>query len=282
VKTWLIVIAYIVLAPVIGGLIAGIDRKISAHMQKRVGPSILQPFYDVHKLFSKQSIVVNKSQKFYVLGFFTFIIFTGCLFFAGGDLLLVIFVLTLASIFLVMGAYSTNSPYSYLGAERELIQMMAYEPMVILTTVGLYMVTHSFFVRNIAAFGKPIISVLPGVFLGYVFILTIKLRKSPFDLSMSHHAHQELVRGLITEFSGPELAWIEVAHWYENVFLLGLVYLFLGSNPIAAIIMVLVVYFLEIFIDNNSARLKWQHTLLASWVIALILGAGNIAVLMLF
>lgn len=79
-KTWLIVIAYIVLAPVIGGLIAGIDRKISAHMQKRVGPSILQPFYDVHKLFSKQSIVVNKSQKFYVLGFFTFIIFTGCLF----------------------------------------------------------------------------------------------------------------------------------------------------------------------------------------------------------
>ena len=43
-------IAYLILAPVIGGLLAGLDRKISARMQRRVGPPVLQPFYDFFKL----------------------------------------------------------------------------------------------------------------------------------------------------------------------------------------------------------------------------------------
>lgn len=280
-KTVLAVALYIVLAPFIGGLIAGIDRKISAWMQSRVGPPLLQPFYDVGKLLKKSNIVVNKAQKFYVLCFLLFIIFTGSLFFAGQDLLLVIFALTLASVFLVLGAYSTFSPFSYLGAERELIQMMAYEPMVILSAVGMYMVTESFAVADIANFADPLIYSLPGVFLGFLYILTIKLRKSPFDLSMSHHAHQELIRGVVTEFSGQELALVEIAHWYENVFLLGFLYLFFGANPLLAAALVLLLYFLEVFIDNNSARLKWQWTLGSSWAVALVLGGGNILVVML-
>ena len=48
---------------------------------------------------------------------------------------------------------------------------------------------------------------------------------------MSHHAHQEIVRGITTEFAGPALALIEITHWYENVLLLGIVYLFFAFNP---------------------------------------------------
>ena len=70
-----------------------------------------------------------------------------------------------------------------------------------------------------------------------MFILTIKLRKSPFDLSTSHHAHQELVKGVTTEFSGMTLAFVEIAHWFENVLLLGIVYLFFAwSSPVSPII----------------------------------------------
>lgn len=275
------VVLYIVLAPLVGGLIAGLDRKITARMQGRVGPPVLQPFYDVMKLLSKENIVVNVSQKFYIFAFLLFIVFTGVLFFAGADLLLVIFALTLANVFLVLGAYSTNSPYSFVGAERELLQMMAYEPMVILSAVAMYMVTKSFNVADIAAFDQPLIAQLPGVFLGLVFILTIKFRKSPFDLSMSHHAHQELVRGLLTEFSGKELAMVEIAHWYENIFLLGIVYLFFAWNPVLGVAAALATYLLEIFIDNNAARLNWQLTMAYSWVVAVVLGAGNIIILAL-
>ncbi len=275
------VVLYIVLAPIIGGLISGIDRRITARMQGRYGPPILQPFYDVFKLLSKQNIVVNKHQKFYILCFLIFAIVSGAIFFAGGDLLLAIFALTLASVFLVIAAYSTYSPYSYIGAEREMMQVMAYEPMVILTIVGMYMVTGSFNVIDIAMYGEPLIYSLPGIFVGFLYILTIKFRKSPFDISMSHHAHQEVVRGVITEFSGTELAMVEIAHWYENVLLLGIVALFFATSPVIALALVVVTYFLEIFIDNANARLKWQATLGSSWIVALVLGAGNIAYLAL-
>jgi len=280
-NTWIAVALYIVLAPILGGLISGVDRKISARMQGRYGPPLLQPFYDVFKLLAKQDMVVNKHQKFYILCFFIFVIITGSIFFAGGDLLLAIFALTLASVFLIIAAYSTYSPYAYIGAEREMLQIMAYEPMVILTIVGMYMVTKSFNVIDIAMYDQPLLYTLPGIFLGFLFILTIKFRKSPFDISMSHHAHQEIVRGVITEFSGKELAMVEVAHWYENVFLLGIVALFFASNPIVAIVLAALTYFLEIFIDNNNSRLKWQSTLGSAWIVALILGVGNIAFLAL-
>jgi formate hydrogenlyase subunit 4 len=272
-------IIYLLLAPVVGGLIAGIDRKVTARMQGRVGPPLLQPFYDVGKLFEKENLVVATTQNFYVLSYLVFMAVAGALFFSGGDLLLVIFAFTLSHIFLVLGAYAAFSPYSHVGAERELIQIIAYEPMIIMTAAGMYMVTKSFYVGTIAQSTVPIVLYLPGVFIGYLIVLTIKLRKSPFDLSTSHHAHQELVKGVTTDFAGPNLAKIEIAHWYEYVFLLGVVYLFFAWNPLLAIAAIVVAYFLEILIDNTTSRVKWQMTLRSAWLVAGTLGIINLGVL---
>jgi len=272
-------IVFVLVAPIVGGLIAGIDRKITAHMQGRVGPSILQPFWDVGKLFEKEHAVVNETQIFYAICYVIFMAFTGALFFAGGDLLLVIFALTLAQVFLVLGAFAANSPYSYIGAERELLQIMAYEPMVILAAVGMFVATKSFNVSDIAASTTPVVLLIPGIFLGFLYVLTIKLRKSPFDISTSHHAHQEIVKGVTTEFSGPSLGLIEITHWYETVLLLGFVWLFFGFNPLIAVIAVIVVYLLEILIDNTNARVRWQMAVKSSWLIALVVSVINLAVL---
>jgi len=122
---------------------------------------------------------------------------------------------------------------------------------------------------------------LPGVFMGFLYILEIKFRKSPFDLSCSHHAHQELVRGITTEFSGRALAMIEIAHWYENVLLLGWVFLFFAASPLAGVLVSLTVFGLVILVDNVFARLKWQTTLKSAWLVAAVLGFGNILVLSL-
>ncbi|HOS81523.1 MAG TPA: NADH-quinone oxidoreductase subunit H [Methanolinea sp.] len=270
---------FIVLAPLIGGLVAGIDRKVTARMQGRVGPPLLQPFYDVGKLFQKEQILVTPSQNFYITAYLVFIVVSGALFFAGGDLLLVIFAFTLAHIFLVLGAYSSYSPYSFIGAERELIQIIAYEPMIILSAVGMYLVTRSFYVADIMAAEFPLIYYLPGVFIGFLMVLTIKLRKSPFDLSTSHHAHQEIVKGVTTEFSGPMLGRVEIAHWYENVFLLGFIYLFFAWNPLVAILVLAIVYFIEIVIDNTFSRVTWQLTLKSAWIIAGLMGLANLGIL---
>jgi formate hydrogenlyase subunit 4 len=284
-RSLIIVLLYVFLGPIAGGLIAGMDRKITARMQGRYGPPLLQPFYDVLKLFSKESIAVNSIQNFFILCFLIFIIFTGCLFFIGGDILLVIFALTLASIFMVLGAYCANSPYSSIGAQRELLQMMAYEPMVFLMAIGFYVVTKSFAITDIMAHDMPMVLYLPGIFIGFTYIFTMKLRKSPFDLSMSHHAHQEVVKGITTEFSGSTLAMIEIAHWYENLFLLGFVFLFFTWNsPIGwAVggIACAVLYLFEIVIDNASARVKWQFAFNTSWIVAAALGFTNLLILSL-
>lgn len=268
---------YILLAPLAGGLLAGFDRIVTARMQSRKGPPVLQPFYDVAKLIQKRGTVVNGFQNFYIICFLLFVMITGALFFSGGDLLLTIFALTVAGVFLALGAYSTNSPYSTIGAERELLQMMAYEPMLLIAAMGMYLVTRSFQVRDIMTFTEPLIRYLPAIFIGFVFILTIKFRKSPFDLSSSHHGHQEIVKGITTEFSGPTLALFEIAHWYENILLLGFVYLFFAAfGPVVAVAGSIAVYIIEIFIDNAYARLTWRFTVTSSWIVAATFGVVNI------
>jgi ech hydrogenase subunit B len=273
------IIAYILLAPICGGLLMGLDRIITARMQSRVGPPVLQPFFDVFKLLGKQNLTVNRFHSYYLFFFLVFMMVSGAMFFAGDDLLMVIFAMIVADIFLVLSAYSTNSPFSSIGAERELLQMLSSEPMMLLTAVGFYMVAGSFNVAVIASSGRHLILYLPGVFIGLAFVLTIKFQKSPFDLSTSHHAHQELVKGISTEFAGPSLALIEIEHWYETILLLGMIWLFLAFNPALAVAGALFIYFLEVLIDNANSRAKWQFMLKSAWLVTVIFGIGNLLVL---
>lgn len=287
VKIIISIVAYIILAPFIGGLMSGVDRKITARMQGRKGPSILQSFYDVIKLLKKETVVVNHVQIFYLLTFLVFVIFTGCLFFGGFDLLLVFFALTTANLFLILAATSSHSPYASMGASREMMQMLAYEPMVLLTAVGFYLATGTFKVREIVTSdGTLPIIMLPGIFVGFVFILTIKLRKHPFDLATSHHAHQEMVKGITTEFSGEMFAIVEISHWYENVFLMGVIALFfINANwwtIIIALAAISITYFILILVDNTNARLKWQKMFKNSWITTIIIGALNVFILEVF
>lgn len=277
-------ILFAMLAPVVGCLLAGLDRKISARMQGRVGPPLLQPYYDVRKLLEKDHVAVNSSEGVYITFALVFAVLAGGIFFTGGNLLMCIFVITLSSLLFIVAAYSSRSPYAEVGAERETMQVMAYEPMVLLMAVAFFLVTGSFNVSSAFDQQVPVFTSIWLVFLGFLFILTIKLRKSPFDLSYSHHAHQELVKGITTEMSGPTLAKVEIMHWCESVLFLGWVGMFfIWGNPLSivvAIVVALVAFFLEIWIDNNFARVKWQALLTSAWVVALVAGGVNIGILM--
>lgn len=277
-------IAYLILAPVIGGLLAGVDRKISARMQRRVGPPIMQPFYDFFKLWDKQPVAVNKAQSFYVTGFLLFVVISGLFFFTHGDILLVVFTLTMASVCFIVAAYSSNSPYSQIGAERELVQTMSYEPMLLLMALGFYLNCGTFSIGEILKSPQMNFIYMPGIFVGLSYILLIKFRKSPFDLSVSHEAHQELIQGALTEISGRSLALIELAHWYENVFLLGFVYLFFAWtvpwSPALGLFMCAFTYFGDILVDNCCSRVKWENMLASTWLVTLVAGFVNIMFLM--
>lgn len=265
-----VLIITLIVAPLLGGLLTGVDRKISARMQNRQGPPLLQPFYDFFKLLGKERLIVNQTQILYLIGHLFFAVAALGMFVLGEDLLMILFILAFSSIMLIMGAMSVRSPYSKIGSQREIIQIMAYEPVLLLMVVGIYLVTGSFMVGplfdQVSGFARPLLYDLPLVFLAFIYVLTIKLRKSPFDFSTSHHGHQELIKGITTEFSGPQLAVIELTHWYELVLFLGLIAMFFAKPLWVGIVIALVCYFLEMLIDNISARVTWKWMIKATWL----------------
>lgn len=264
----LIGLGIIVFAPIIGGFLTGIDRKITAHMQSRIGPPIVQPFYDVIKLFGKERFAVNNMQDICLIIYLLFTIASAVMLFTGQDLLIFVFVLAIGDVALIMGAMSARSPYSRIGAQREIIQMMICEPVIIFLAIGAYLVDGSFLGEYIYHSDKHLIYSLPLMFIALLVILTVKLRKSPFDYSTSHEAHQELVRGLTIEFSGYQLGLINIAEWFEVIIYLGLVVLFFAQPIWVGILIALAAFLFEILIDNICARVNW------SWMLKVVGSAG--------
>jgi ech hydrogenase subunit B len=255
----------VILGPIIGGLLKGLDRKLTARMQGRIGPPLLQPFYDVFKLLGKKSSVSHWTQMLWAFCCMAFIATSLVLLALRQDILMIMFMLALGSVCLVLGALSVKSPYSHIGGNRELVQMLAYEPILFLVALAMFVQTGTFKLDRIITAKWPLLWTLPLAFVALIVVLLIKMRKSPFDISMSHHAHQEIVRGPITEFSGQYLAMIEIAEWYELVLILGLLSFFWFAPIWAGILIALGAYFIVLVIDNITARLTYPILLRFSW-----------------
>ena len=266
-------------APILGCLIAGIDRKLTSRLQGRVGPPLLQPYYDVVKLFKKDNMVVNPSQNFYVVIYVFFVILSLLMLVFGQDLLMIIFVYTISSVALIVGGMSTGSPYARIGSSREIMAILSYEPILILYALGVYLLTGTFKLSVLDNATSPLLVYLPLIFISMLFVMNIKFKKSPFDYSTSHHAHQELVKGMLTEYSGPGLGGIEIGHFYEYVFLLGLMFMFWNSSIIIGLLLAVIAFLFVIIMDNITARVYWQWMLKVSWTVLLIISLVNVFVL---
>jgi len=276
---FIIVIATIVLAPIVGGLLFGIDRRITARLQGRFGPPILQPFYDVFKLLGKESIAVSNMQFVWIYAYLILMIASLLCLVLQSDFLVLVFLLGFAGVSLVLGGFSTKSPYSHFGANRELLQILAYEPVLLLLAIAVYAQNGTFLISEIVTHQQPLLLSLWPLFIAVLYVLTIKMRKSPFDISTSHHAHQEIVKGVTTEYSGPFLAIYELAEWYEIVLVLGIIALF-WANPLwVGLLIAFAAFLLELVVDNITARMTARWMVRLSWSVGLTLGIINIAYL---
>jgi len=276
---FILVIATIVLAPIAGGLLFGIDRRITARLQGRFGPPILQPFYDIFKLLGKESIAVSNMQFVWIYAYLILMIASLLCLVLQSDFLVLVFLLGFAGVSLVLGGFSTKSPYSHFGANRELLQILAYEPVLLLLAIAIYAQNGTFLISEIISRQQPLLQSLWPLFIAVLYVLTIKMRKSPFDISTSHHAHQEIVKGITTEYSGPFLAIYELAEWYEIVLVLGIIVLF-WANPLwIGLLIALAAFLLELVVDNIAARMAARWMVRLSWSVGLTLGIINIAYL---
>ncbi len=269
-------IAALILAPTIGTILSGIDRKLTARLQGRVGPSFWQPVYDIFKLFGKQQILVHRTQLAYALLHLFFLMLTVVLLVVGQDLLMILFCQAFSALCLVIAAMSVRSPYSWIGSQRKILQMLAYEPTLVLLILAVYLQNDSFLGSKVLENNTPLIYSMPLMFISLLFVIAIEFEKSPFDVASSHHAHQEIVKGTTLEFSGPFLGLIEVAHAYEMAMFFGLMVAFWHTSLIMGIVLALVGFILVLIMDNICARLTSWWMVRFMWTIPLTLSLANL------
>ena len=262
----------IILAPIFGGLIYGIERVLRARMQNRIGPPVLQPFYDMYKLMGKEPFIVNNYHiVFAIMHLLTLWIAVGLVIF-GVNLLYVIFIHLLSSIFLVLAGYSVNSVYSHIGSNRELLSIVAYEPILIFVAVGFYILNSSFDIEIIRSQNSEVVQLFL-LFFAFLLVIPIKLKKSPFDAT---EAHQEIVGGIEVEFSGVFFEIVYMAKWIEYVFIYSILLLFAGDSFLYGSLMFISVFLLVNLVDNATARIKIKNLLQIVLSIGLILSIINL------
>ena len=266
---WILVI----FAPVLGGLIYGVERKLRARMQRRKGPPVIQPFYDFLKLIDKRPMIVHSLHAWLGVLHFLGMWLAVAVLLSGGDLLMAIFIHLLANSFLIVAAYSVQSVYSQLGGMRQLLAILAYEPIFLLAGIGFYLLTGSF--EGAAALQSdqiPLFS-LWALFLGVLIVLPAKLKKSPFDMA---EAHQEIIGGAEIEYSGVFYEALYTARWLEYVFAYAFIFLFGGANFWLGAALAIGVFLAVTLVDNATARLNWRHTVVIALGLSLPLGFINL------
>ncbi|AMQ18633.1 respiratory chain complex I subunit 1 family protein [Thermococcus peptonophilus] len=210
----------------------GIDRKLVARMQRRIGPPIVQPIYDFLKLASKETIIPNTANYMFkaapVLALATAIALLAYtpmgfepILSGKGDVIVFIYLLTLISFFKMLGAISSGNPYAKIGAAREATIMVSREPAMMLAIftimwrIGKLGVDKPFSMRtfyqhNIWEIGTPM-SFVGAVILLYVFAvwLASEIEVGFFNIP---DAEEEIAEGLLVEYSGRYLALLKLTH----------------------------------------------------------------------
>jgi formate hydrogenlyase subunit 4 len=255
----LVTAAVTVYAVVLGLLLLGIDRKLAARMQSRVGPPIRQPFRDMFKLFCKENIVpehavtwvFNAAPLVALASAVTVLLYIPAgsivlpIFGESGDLILVMYLLTVPALALVAGGFASGSPYATVGAQREMVTMIAYELPLAIAIIALAWRLSAAGIAD--PFSLPVVAgvvsqttiwdvVGPLGILGCLVLLLVVAWVTPAELSRvpcdTPEAETELAGGVIVEYSGRNLALLTAAQGVKSVAMASLaVALFLPWNP---------------------------------------------------
>jgi ech hydrogenase subunit B len=260
----MIEILLILFTPFLGGLLYGFERIVRARMQNRQGPPLLQPFYDMFKLMDKQALMIHPYHT--LLGMLHFLTLWAvvALVILGDNLLYIVFLHLFASLLLVLAGFSVRSIYSHIGANRELLSIVAYEPILIALSVAFFLLNGSFDIDVIRQNHSSLLELLP-LFIAFLLLVPIKLKKSPFDAA---EAHQEIVGGVEIEYSGIFFEFLYMAKWLEYIFVYLLLFLFAGDNLILASILGIFLFLGVNLVDNATARVRIDHLL------AIVMGLG--------
>jgi len=289
-----------------GMLLSGINRKLVARMQRRIGPPIIQPFYDFFKLIGKERIIPKAAAKkafiiapiialvsvvtislFIPIFSYTFVPNTA-------DIIVILYLITIPAVMIMVGGSSSASPYAGVGISREMVTMLSYElPLVIiLLTVGAKAgfgldcgVTFSLAkigeYQGVSGIMLSNWTLIPAA-LAYLLIIPAEIGSVPFDVA---EAETEICEGPLVEYSGFYLAMYKLTQGIKMFIMASLfTALFIGGNGLGPItgsyilniflntvifvlIDIVVIMVSVSFAKAVVARIKVEQTLKFFWTI---------------
>jgi len=219
------VVAVLLIAP----LCEGVLRKITAILQSRRGPPLRQPYFDLLKLLGKEDIESGESprlQRFVSRLSLGAILTVACFVPMGftapmngaGDIILVIYLLTLCGISTLLGGLAAGSTYSLLGIGREMMTMIMLEPLFAIALLVGAVHVGSFRLDAVLNGSVYAVQGIPwsGLILLVVMVLSFQafVQRMPFDIA---EAETEIMEGPLVEYSGPKLALFKYAQMVRLV-----------------------------------------------------------------
>jgi len=305
----------------VGGLfLLGVDRKLAAHMQARIGPPLRQPFIDVVKLLQKENVVPANAIPclFNLAPVIALVSSIVVLFYLPvgsilpvlgmyGDLVLVMYLLTVPALAMVAGGFASGSPYATVGAQREMVTMIAYELPLAIVVIGVAWrlgaagLASPFALATMAA--NPVWTLVgPVGLIGALLLLLVlaivtpgELSRIPFD---TQEAETELAGGLLVEYSGRNLAMFYLAQGVKTlVFAAVIVAIFFPWNLSGFFVMppwlalpadllfflakaILVMFFAVTLVRVGMARFRINHVVSIYWIYLSVIGLAGLILLM--
>lgn len=263
-------LVFLALAP----LFEGIVRKITARVQSRMGPPVIQPYYDIIKLLGKENLTPgNLIFNFAPMMSFAAILSVICFIPLGykanflteyADVITVIYLLVLGGVAILLGALASKNTFAMVGASREMVTMIMVEPVLAMTFfIGAVKVkslsidsTVFSIMNNGYSFSAFLMMAL------YLMALQAFVGKQPFDIA---EAEQEILEGPFIEYSGPNLALFKYSLMLKRMFYAALFvmvfvpYIYSGIYAVDIILQLIGVAFVFVLIalvGSTNPRLR--------------------------
>jgi len=213
-------------------LLQGFIKKLKARMQGRVGPGLLQPYYDLIRLFRKEMVLSRvASWIFKAAPFIVFVstltasmmvpvITTQSLFGMMGDVIAFIYILAAGRFFMALAGLDAGTSFGGEGSSREMTVAILVEPMMMLCLFTAAISAGSTNIAGIAETQRLLYS--PSHILAlsaFIVAVIAETGRIPVDNPDTHLELTMIHEGMILEYSGPYLALMEWAHDMKQMLL---------------------------------------------------------------
>ena len=299
---YVIVFPGLIFSSTLGLFLCWVDRKVAARIQSRMGPPWYQCYADVLKLMAKTMILPRGSRKSGFLlaplvGLAGITLVSTIVWMVNiqpdksfmGDLIVVLYLLSLPSLALIIGGSSSRNPFGAVGVAREMKMILAYELPFLMAIATVIIHTKSILLGDIIK-----IQSLNGVLLAHpsgvlamivsLVCMQAKLGYLPFDIP---EAETEIIGGTLAEYSGVSLALFKLTNAMMLLTLpLFLITLFLGGirftfgGIVGTLIAYTVILLLIILVKTVHPRLRIDQAVRFFWgIVTPVAAAGLILAL---